>query len=90
MYGRVDHSQPILVPQIKEILRIQTEPEPSLAKKAIARKRKRSQTPAVADAADPEKGWDDTTTGVAQILSYPDSEVIERRECILLVLYTSY
>ncbi|KAF9034417.1 hypothetical protein BDZ89DRAFT_1157975 [Hymenopellis radicata] len=82
VYGRTgDEHDPILVAPIKEIQRIKAIPEPPLGGKKPARKRKRAATPAEApeNPANPEEGWDDATTGLVKILSFPDADEVERQ-----------
>ena len=86
VYGRTgDEHDPILVAPIKEIQRIKAIPEPPLGGKKPARKRKRAATPAEApeNPANPEEGWDDATTGLVKILSFPDADEVERRRFFL-------
>ncbi|KAF8868432.1 hypothetical protein CPB85DRAFT_1402513, partial [Mucidula mucida] len=79
VYGRTgDEQDPVLVAPIKEIQRIKALPEPPLGGKKSARKRKRGATPAE-NPANPEEGWDDETTGLVKILSFPEAEEVERQ-----------
>ena len=87
VYGRTD-DHPILVPQIKEIIRIRVPAEPPLGgrKKASSRKRKPMSGSAMTpEPSNPEQGWDAETNGVIQVLSFPDKELVERRSLFLYI-----
>ncbi|KAF8912208.1 Mif2/CENP-C like-domain-containing protein [Gymnopilus junonius] len=94
VYGRPNNvSGPVLVPPIKEILRIpKEEPEPFGAKRkrSTTRPRSRSKSIRAGDADDydippaapvpnPEEGWDDDTSSMCSILNYTDKTETEKR-----------
>ncbi|KAJ7647286.1 Mif2/CENP-C like-domain-containing protein, partial [Roridomyces roridus] len=90
VFGRDNTDGPILVPQIKEIIRIPKEPVVPLGKKGRARKR---TTPApnskvtekivekiIEVATDnPEEGWDEDTPDTANVKTYRTGEEVTRR-----------
>ncbi|KAF4615347.1 hypothetical protein D9613_002538 [Agrocybe pediades] len=96
VYGRSNNmSGPVLVPPIKEVLRIPKEiPAPlgskgAKRKRASTRPRSRSRTVAEPDSdyvippalpvVNPEEGWDDGTTSQCTVLHYTTKEEVERR-----------
>ena len=92
VYGRTSRSGPILVPQIKEIIRIPKEESVPLG---IAGKRKRGSTrarsrskatepvegviPPALPVVDPEEGWDDDTEAKCTVIHFTSREEVERR-----------
>ncbi|KAJ7770203.1 Mif2/CENP-C like-domain-containing protein [Mycena maculata] len=94
VFGRNPSDGPILVPQIKEIIRIPKEPVVPLGKKSRSRRRSRS-TPVPngrvvekivekivevpVDNANPEEGWDDETETQAVVKTYRTGEDVTRR-----------
>lgn len=84
VYGRRD-SDLILVPQIKEIIRIPQEPAKPLAK-AGKRKRgagTRSKSKGRDTPFNPEEGWDENTPTNATVIDYTTQEEVSRRkDCI--------
>lgn len=90
VYGRTSHSGPILVPQIKEIIRI-----PKEASVPLGTKRKRGSTrarsqsklveamegviPPALPVVDPEEGWDDNTEAKCTVIHFTSQEEVERR-----------
>ncbi|PPQ76613.1 hypothetical protein CVT26_012739 [Gymnopilus dilepis] len=94
VYGRPSSvSGPVLVPPIKEILRIPKEnPEPLGAKRKRGTTRPRSrsksvkpvdpddyQIPPAAPVPNPEEGWDDETPATCTVLNYTNKMEVERR-----------
>ena len=91
VYGRTHHSGPILVPQIKEIIRIPKEvPVPLRAKRkrgASTRARSQSKTltavedpiPPALPVVDPEAGWDDDTEAKCTVIHFTTREEVDRR-----------
>ncbi|CAA7271041.1 unnamed protein product [Cyclocybe aegerita] len=90
IYGRSTNSGAILVPQIKEIVRIPKEPPISLGtkrKRGSTRPRSKSRgrdhsedhIPPALPVANPEEGWDDDTQAKCMVLHYTSKEEIERR-----------
>lgn len=91
MYGRpTGYSGPVLVPPIREIIRIPEEPVMPLAAK---RKRRTSRTrsksrgienedmiPPPLPVENPEEGWDDRTESKCVVLHYSTREEVERRK----------
>ena len=91
VYGRTPHSGPILVPQIKEIIRIPKDvslPLGSKRKRGSTRVRSHSKVPeAVEDVilpalpvVDPEEGWDDDTESKCTVIHFASKEEVERRK----------
>ena len=91
VYGRTAHSGPILVPQIKEIIRIPKEASVPLGttKRKRGSTRARSQSKAI-DAVepvippalpvvDPEEGWDDNTEAKCTVIHFTSKEEVDRR-----------
>ncbi|TFK23463.1 hypothetical protein FA15DRAFT_670483 [Coprinopsis marcescibilis] len=83
VYGKPEYNQTVLVPHIREIVRIPKEEPLHLANK---RKRGRSRSRTVQpqavqqDAAgDPEDGWDDATVPNAKVLDYRTSAEVDKR-----------
>ena len=86
VYGKTSHSSPILVPQIKEIIRI-----PKEASVPLGTKRKRGSTRArsqskvevvegiIPPPIDPEQGWDDDTEAKCTVIHYTSKAEVERR-----------
>jgi centromere protein C len=87
VYGRPDFSgQEILVPHIREIIRIPKEQSEPLGKRKRGRSRSRTAgPPSVAGskivAFNPEEGWDDDTPSNAKVLDYRNGQEVERRKC---------
>jgi centromere protein C len=91
VYGRTRNSGPILVPQIKEIIRIPKEvPVPLGAKRkrsATARPRSHSRAleaaedsiPPALPVVNPEEGWDDNTEAKCTVIHFTTKEEVERR-----------
>ncbi|KAF8176019.1 Mif2/CENP-C like-domain-containing protein [Pholiota molesta] len=90
VYGRSRNSGPILVPQIKEIVRIPKEhslPLGGKRKRGSTRARSRSQVvdadedaiPPALPVVNPEEGWDDDTQAVCTVVHYTSKEEVERR-----------
>jgi centromere protein C len=90
VYGRSRNSGPILVPQIKEIVRIPKEhslPLGGKRKRGSTRARSRSQAvdaeedaiPPALPVVNPEEGWDDDTQAVCTVVHYTSKEEVERR-----------
>lgn len=84
VYGRRD-SDLILVPQIKEIVRVPQEPIRPLGK-AGKRKRgtgTRGKSKGRDTSVDPEEGWDENTPTNATVIDYDTQEEVSRRkDCI--------
>lgn len=95
VYGRSATNVPILVPQIKEIVRIpKAQPEPLGAKRkrgASMRARSRSravgaeedQIPPALPVPNPEEGWDDDTDPVCTVIHFTSQEEVMRRTVCL-------
>ena len=90
VYGRTSHSGPILVPQIKEIIRIPKEVPLQLGtkrKRGTTRARSHSKTleavegviPPALPVVDPEEGWDDNTEAKCTVIHFTSKEEVERR-----------
>lgn len=90
VYGRTAHSGPILVPQIKEIIRIPREvsvPLGAKRKRGSTRARSRSKIletvedviPPALPVVDPEEGWDDNTEAKCTVIHFTSKEEVERR-----------
>ncbi|KAF9053118.1 Mif2/CENP-C like-domain-containing protein [Panaeolus papilionaceus] len=89
VYGRTVGSGPVLVPQIKEIVRIPKEPPPQLGGSKRKRSRARSKSKTVEDGVydipparpveNPEEGWDDATEAKCVVLHYTTQEEVTRR-----------
>jgi centromere protein C len=73
VYGRTESSGPILVPTIKEIRRIPSEPPVPLGINKKKRKYKKNST-------NPEQGWDDDTLPNGEVYDMERHCVVERRE----------
>ncbi|KAF8625576.1 hypothetical protein AX15_005298 [Amanita polypyramis BW_CC] len=78
IYGRGESKGPILVPPVKEIMRIPKEPVVPLGtkrKRSSARGRSKSkaieQPPVMYN---PEEGWDDSTSDTCVVLDYPSGK----------------
>jgi len=86
VYGRTQSSGPILVPTIKEILRIPAQKPLPLGHKRRGYSRARSKT---ADEKltmavyNPEEGWDDTTDPFGEVYDLDKQALVVRRMCIL-------
>ncbi|KAF8163706.1 Mif2/CENP-C like-domain-containing protein [Crassisporium funariophilum] len=91
VYGKSEHAGPILVPQVREIIRIPKEeimPLP-LGKRKRGTTRGRSHSRAVETGEydippalpveDPEEGWDNETQAKCTVLHYTTKEEVERR-----------
>lgn len=97
VYGRSNNSGPILVPQIKEIVRIpkeHTEPLRSKRKRGTSmRERSRSraagaeedQIPPALPVVNPEEGWDDETSAVCTVIHFTSKEEVERSTSLFTV-----
>ncbi|KAG2103947.1 Mif2/CENP-C like-domain-containing protein [Suillus cothurnatus] len=84
VYGG-DTSGLILVPQIKEIIRIPQEPPKPLGKTGKKRKRTGSErAKSMPEPFDPEEGWDDETEESGVVIDYVTEEPVLRR-----VVYTA-
>ncbi|KAF9473012.1 hypothetical protein BDN70DRAFT_867845 [Pholiota conissans] len=90
VYGRSGNSAPILVPQIKEIVRIPKEvpmPLGTKRKRSTTRARSRSRAvdaeedviPPALPVVNPEEGWDDKTEAYCTVISYTTKEEVHRR-----------
>ncbi|KAJ2930701.1 hypothetical protein H1R20_g6395, partial [Candolleomyces eurysporus] len=84
VYGRPDFSsQEIMVPHIREIIRIPKEQSESLGKRKRGRSRSRTAQPSAPGskivAFNPEEGWDDDTPSNAKVLDYRNGQEVERR-----------
>ena len=85
VYGRTSHTGPILVPQIKEIIRIPkgvSVPLGTKRKRGSTRARSQSKVEAVEvniPRVDPEEGWDDDTEAKCTVIHYTSKEEVERR-----------
>ena len=87
VYGRTSHSGPILVPQIKEIIRIPKEvavPLGTKRKRGSTRARSQSKAvegviPPALPVVDPEEGWDDNTDPKCTVIHFTSKEEVERR-----------
>ena len=90
VYGRTSHSGPILVPQIKEIIRIPKEASVPLGtkrKRGYTRARSHSKAveavedviPPALPVVDPEEGWDDNTEAKCTVIHFTSKEEVERR-----------
>ncbi|KAJ4482126.1 Mif2/CENP-C like-domain-containing protein [Lentinula aciculospora] len=75
VYERPTHGT-ILVPHIKEIIRIPEEPKEPLGKH-YKRKRGRSKTVQLLD--NPEEGWDDDTNAVVSVVDWKTKEPKDKR-----------
>ncbi|KAJ4491384.1 Mif2/CENP-C like-domain-containing protein [Lentinula edodes] len=75
VYERPTHGT-ILVPHIKEIIRIPEEPKEPLGKH---HKRKRGRSKTVQPADDPEEGWDDDTNAVVSVIDWKTKEPKDKR-----------
>lgn len=73
VYGRTESSGPILVPTIREIRRIPSEPPVPLGAKQKKRKYKKNS-------ANPEEGWDDDTLPNGEVFDMERRCVVQRRE----------
>lgn len=87
VYGRPDFSsQEILVPHIREIIRIPKEQSEPLGKRKRARSRSKTAQPSAPGFKgmpfDPEEGWDDDTPSNAKVLDYRTGQEVERRELL--------
>lgn len=69
----------ILVPHIKEILRIPEEPKEPLGKHQPKRKRGRSTSKTVQPSANPEEGWDVDTSPISVVLDWKTKDAIDKR-----------
>lgn len=97
VYGRTVGSGPVLVPQIKEIVRIPKEPPPQLGGSKRKRSRARSKSKTVEDGIydipparpveNPEEGWDDATEAKCVVLHYTTQEEVTRSEFCSLKFY---
>ncbi|KAG2749841.1 hypothetical protein P692DRAFT_20832737 [Suillus brevipes Sb2] len=84
VYGG-DRSGLILVPQIKEIVRIPQEPPKPLGKAGRKRKRTGSErAKSMPEPFDPEEGWDDDTQESGVVIDYVTEEPVLRR-----IVYTA-
>ncbi|KAG1728604.1 Mif2/CENP-C like-domain-containing protein [Suillus paluster] len=84
VYGGHDDSL-ILVPQIKEIIRIPQEPAKPLGKAGKKRKRTGSErAKSIPEPFDPEEGWDDETLESGVVIDYVTEEPVSRR-----IVYTA-
>lgn len=80
----------MLVPPIREIIRIpKEEPEPLGSKRKRNGGRGRSKSKATEEVQvkmvpvdNPEEGWDDETDPYCTVLDYPTREEVRRRACI--------
>lgn len=90
VYGRTRNSGPILVPQIKEIIRIPKEipvPLGSKRKRGTTHPRSQSRTleavedviPPALPVVNPEEGWDDKTEAKCTVIHFTSKEEVERR-----------
>lgn len=90
VYGRSNGSGPVLVPHIKEILRIPKDDALPLAikrKRGSTRPRSRSRAgdgpddviPPALPVVNPEEGWDNLTEALCTVLHYTTKEEVERR-----------
>ncbi|KDR73744.1 hypothetical protein GALMADRAFT_251561 [Galerina marginata CBS 339.88] len=91
VYGRTEHSGPVLVPPIREIRRIpkdETIPLGAKRKRGSTRARSRSRQAVDPDEYDvppplpvvnPEEGWDDETQALCTVLHFTTKEEVERR-----------
>ena len=89
VYGRTNHSASILVPQVKEIIRIPKEasvPLGSKRKRGSTRARSQSKVervegviPPALPVLDPEEGWDDDTEAKCTVIHFTSQEEVERR-----------
>ncbi|KAJ3747254.1 Mif2/CENP-C like-domain-containing protein [Lentinula detonsa] len=77
VYERPTHGT-VLVPHIKEIIRIPEEPKEPLGKHA-KRKRGRSKTVQLSDQPNPEEGWDHNTNSVVTVMDWKTKEPKEKR-----------
>ncbi|KAE9382444.1 hypothetical protein BT96DRAFT_869678, partial [Gymnopus androsaceus JB14] len=69
----------ILVPHVKEILRIPEEPKKSLQKHRTKRKRGRSETVDPAPPKNPEEDWDKDTSPIGIVLEWKTKKPIDKR-----------
>ncbi|KAF8630435.1 hypothetical protein AX17_005412 [Amanita inopinata Kibby_2008] len=82
VYGRAGARGPVMVPPIKEIMRIPKEQPMPLGAKRRRTGRGRSKSKAVEQPAvlyNPEEGWDDDTPDKCMVLEYPGNEERLRR-----------
>ncbi|KAK7467237.1 mitotic fidelity of chromosome transmission-related protein, variant 2 [Stygiomarasmius scandens] len=92
VYGRPNNGH-ILVPHIKEIIRIPEEPKAPLG--TNKRKRGRSKTVQPRDGSvarvqsNPEEGWDDKTPEKSFVIDWKTKTEVEKRESCLLCLYAN-
>jgi centromere protein C len=91
VYGRTHNSGSILVPQIKEIIRIPKEipvPFGVKRKRSTTRQRSHSRTleavegaiPPALPVVNPEEGWDDQTEAKCTVIHFSTKEEVERRQ----------
>ena len=91
VYGRTHNAGSILVPQIKEIIRIPKEvpvPFGVKRKRGSTRARSHSKTleavegaiPPALPVVNPEEGWDDETEAKCTVIHFPTKEEVERRQ----------
>ncbi|KAK1230975.1 mitotic fidelity of chromosome transmission- protein [Marasmius sp. AFHP31] len=82
VYGRPSHKNgQILVPHIREIIRIPEEPAEPLGAASKKRKRStrsRSHAPE-AVAANPEEGWDDDSAERGEVIDWTTKQLVEKR-----------
>lgn len=85
MYGNTDEEL-VLVPHIKEIIRIPKEPVQPLGQQKRKRKagtpRSKSKTPGIYN---PEENWDKDTDPHGIVVDFLSKDEVERRELFLLL-----
>ena len=88
VYGRTQSSGPILVPTIKEILRIPVKKPLSLGHKRRGYSRARSKTTdekLTMAVYNPEEGWDDTTDPFGEVYDLDKQALVVRRVSYLIL-----
>ena len=89
MYGRRNStSGPVLVPHIKEVVKIPQEPPQPLGAKyrRRARGRSKSKVNSPPPPSNPEEGWDDDTVPHAHVVDFVTGDEVDRRAFLLLSL----
>lgn len=86
VYGRTNNHGPILVPTIKEIRRIPSNPPQPLNHKKRGYHRGRSKTAdekAATAIYNPEEGWDDATDPFGEVYDMDKQALVVRRESVV-------
>ncbi|PFH48491.1 hypothetical protein AMATHDRAFT_65332 [Amanita thiersii Skay4041] len=93
IYGRGNSTAPVLVPPVKEILRIPKETPQPLGAKRRRSGRGRSKSRAVDHIEqlpveyNPEEGWDEDTPSKGWVVDYPGTKEKERRVAFIARMY---